>query len=115
MKNRLAFLNVFFALSMLAAIVSQSVHEIAHYAEFQKERHCHHEQQSRENISHEHVNLNHCPVCDLAFTHFTTPDIFGFRLHRPVFSTDKPFSQSNGITQFFRGSLFALRAPPTLV
>lgn len=115
MKKRLVFLNVFFALSMLAAIVSQSLHEMAHYTEFKKERHCHHEQQSREDVSHEHVNLDHCHLCDFVFANFTTPEIFSFQIQKAVLTADKPFAHNREITQFFRGSLFALRAPPTLV
>ncbi|WP_146185049.1 hypothetical protein [Flavobacterium pallidum] len=115
MKKRLVFLNVFFALSMLAAIVSQSVHEMAHYAEFKKERHCLHGEQSSENFSHEHVSLDHCHICDFVFANFTTPEIFSFQMQKPVFTADKPFSQNREITQFFRGSLFALRGPPALV
>ena len=112
MKKRLVLAPILLALSMLFAIGLQSVHEIGHYREWQKERHCTHKENGATNLSHEHSKLDHCPICDFNFAHFTAPSIFQLHLSGAGVVLQRPNRSYDAGSDYFCGSLFALRAPP---
>ncbi len=108
-------LNVFFALSLLTALFAQSAHSIAHYEEARTQKHCHHHSLAKTDITHEHASLDHCSVCDFTFAAFTSPVAIIFPVPATIYQNLHPFESSREIISHFRGSLFALRAPPTLM
>ncbi|RZM10306.1 MAG: hypothetical protein EOO88_48310 [Pedobacter sp.] len=114
MRNKIIF-NLFFALSLMAALFAQSAHSIAHYEESLTQKHCHHQSSAKANITHQHASLDHCSVCDFTFAAFTSPVAITFPVPTAVFQNLHPFEARQEIVSHFRGSLFALRAPPTLM
>lgn len=114
MKKRI--LNTSFALSLLIllSIVLQSVHSFRHINDFLSEKKCdHHYAINKTIISHQHHQLDHCFSCEFTFSTFLAPDLLSFQCSKSAsFSLYTAF-YSKEITQYFKGSLFQLRAPPS--
>lgn len=113
MKKKFAILNSFLAIAVLFSMLFQFVHSSEHLAKQLSEKECHHKYTSNQEITHQH-HVDDCFVCHFSVSSFITTGI-----HRFEFSTNPVFSKvtlfrSLEITQFFKGSLFALRAPPTI-
>jgi hypothetical protein len=116
MKKRNAFLSLFFGTIVLAALLLQSIHAIHHIDASFKEKKCHHiYAKNKTEITHSHHNFEHCFVCEFTFSHSITADFYSFQYKKSTFLTSYSYSYSKEITPFFKGSLFALRAPPNFI
>jgi hypothetical protein len=115
MKKRFVILNSFLALAVLFAMLFQSVHSFEHLAQQLSEKECHHKYSSREEITHQHHNFDYCFVCDLKMSNFISSDFSCFEFQNTIIPSGYTFFESREITQFFKGSLFALRAPPNFI
>lgn len=115
MKKKFVILNTFLALAVLFAMGFQSVHSFEHLAQQLSEKKCHHESTSKQQITHQHHNLDHCFVCNFSLSSFIAADISSFEFQKTNFPSGYTFFKSREITQFFKGSLFALRAPPVFI
>lgn len=101
---------------VLAAVLLQSIHAIHHIDESFKEKKCHHiYAKNKTEITHSHNNFEHCFVCEFTFSNSVTSDFFTFQYKKSTFLTSYSCFHSKEITQFFKGSLFALRAPPSFI
>jgi hypothetical protein len=110
------YTSQFFGLLVLFALLLQSVHSIHHLEEVFVEKKCHHDfSKNSSEITHSHNNLEHCFVCEFTFSNAVTASFFSFEHKNPVVSNSYSFFHSKEITQFFKGSLFALRAPPAFI
>jgi PP-loop superfamily ATP-utilizing enzyme len=112
MKKRFGILNMFLMLAVLSSMLLQSVHSYEHILRQATEKKCHHTSNSKSQITHQHHNLEHCFVCDFAFSSFIITRKTNFETPKTVIASGTPFSDAFAITQFFKGSLFSLRAPP---
>jgi hypothetical protein len=112
MKKRFGILNLFLMLAVLSSMLLQSVHSYEHIFRQATEKKCHHISNSKSQITHQHHNLEHCFVCDFAFSSFIASGNTHYQTPKIVIASETPFSDALVITQFFKGSLFALRAPP---
>jgi hypothetical protein len=116
MKKRNTFLSLFFGTIVLVALLLQSIHAIHHIDESFKEKKCLHiYAKNKTEITHSHHNFEHCFACEFTFSNSITADFFSFQYKKPTFSTSYLYFHSKEITQFFKGSLFALRAPPNFI
>ena len=101
---------------IMSAILLQSFHSYHHLEQFITEKHCHHNYaQNKTEINHSHHNFEHCFVCEFALGNYTPTSFFTFDFKKIVVHTSCDISYSKEITHYFKGSLFALRAPPSFI
>ena len=116
MKKRNVVLSLFLGWIVVAALLLQSMHAIHHIDESFKEKKCQHIQaKNTAEITHSHANLDHCFVCEFTFSTAVKSSFFSFEFKKPVVATFYSFFYSREITNYFKGSLFALRAPPSFI
>jgi len=116
MNKRNSFLSFSFGLLVVFALLLQSLHSIHHLEETLVEKKCHHNySKSNSEITHSHHNLDHCFLCEFTFSTAVNSPFFSIENKNPVVNTSYSFSHSKEIAQFYKGSLFALRAPPTFI
>ncbi len=116
MIKKYKIIGLFFTLTVLGAILLQSFHGYHHLENFAAEHHCDHQYNHKKTeINHTHHDFDHCFVCEFALGHFTKPDLFVVILHKTAVSVSYSFFYSKEILNAFRGSLFALRAPPEII
>jgi hypothetical protein len=115
MKKKFLILNYLMPVVLLFSIVFQAVHSYEHIEEQFSEKKCLHRQVSNHELTHQHQTFEHCFVCDFALNNFVTQDFLYFNFENIAVTSQSPFSNSKEITLFFRGSLFALRAPPSFI
>lgn len=103
-------------LIVLFAMLAQSFDAMGHLKEQFSEKHCHHKyDHSKSEIHHAHEGMDHCFVCEFAFSSFISPSKMTFTAQKAEVVSKYSTFYSREITQFFRGSLFALRAPPSFI
>lgn len=115
MKKRIGILNFLLAFAVLFAMLFQSAHTYQHLAQQLSEKKCHHSHTSKHEITHQHHNLEHCFVCDFKISSFTYSEIASYEFQDTIINSRYTFFKSREITEFFKGSLFALRAPPVFI
>jgi hypothetical protein len=115
MKKKFVIVNSFLVLAVLFAMLFQSVHSYEHLSQQLSEKKCQHKYTSSKEITHQHHNFDHCIVCNFTISNFVTSDNSHFEFKKMIISSGYSFFKSREITQFFKGSLFALRAPPIFI
>jgi hypothetical protein len=115
MKKKFVIVNYFLTVAVLFSILFQFVHGYEHLSKQFSKKKCHHRYISSEEITHQHQDLDHCFFCDFAVSNFISSNITHFVLKKTTNHTRNSFFKSKEITQFFKGSLFALRAPPSFI
>ncbi|NNT71256.1 hypothetical protein HKT18_03405 [Flavobacterium sp. IMCC34852] len=116
MKRKLLFTNALMGLMILFAIFFQSIHSFEHLVKQFSEKECHHVyHEHKTEVTHGHDGLEKCFVCEFAFSNYTSTPVKPFDFRNKEVPTLYTFFYSKEITQKFRGSLFALRAPPFFI
>lgn len=116
MKKRNVILSFSFGLLVVFALLLQSMHSIHHLEEAFVEEKCHHDySKSNAEITHSHHHFDNCFVCEFTFSTAVTTTFFSFEYKNQEVATSYSFSYSREITHYFKGSFFALRAPPTFI
>lgn len=116
MKKKYFLISQFFGYLVLFAIVLQSVHSIHHLEKTFIEKQCHHSySKSGTEITHAHHNLDHCFVCEFTFSTAVNAGFISFEYKNSAVSNSYAAFHSKEITNYFKGSLFALRAPPVFI
>jgi hypothetical protein len=115
MKNKFVFINSLLSIVVLFSILFQSVHSYEHLIKQISEKKCHHKVTNSSQITHQHHNLEHCFVCDFTLGGFVTPNISLFKFLKNQICTRYSNFYSREITNYFKGSLFSLRAPPSFI
>lgn len=113
MKNNF-LISSFMSVVMLLAILFQSTHSYEHLIKELTEKKCLHKHISSQEITHNH-KFEKCFLCDFGFSNFTDIDVFSFKhlKFNNLFAYSLNYSEQ--ITNYFKGSLFALRAPPRFI
>lgn len=115
MKKNNSIGSFVFGLMVFLAILIQSAHSFHHLEEAFTREHCHHDySKNHSQITHNH-SFDHCFTCEFTFSNSLKSEISSFNFKKSHFHTVYNFFQSREITQFFCGSLFALRAPPIFI
>ena len=116
MNKKITILSLSFTIVILSAILLQSLHSFHHLEKFLSEKHCHHKYTSHKTeINHSHNHFDYCFVCEFALSNYTNTSVFTFDFKKIDLHTSYTISYSKEITQYFKGSLFALRAPPSFI
>jgi len=115
MKKKFIILNSFLVFAVLFSMLFQYVHSYEHLAKQLSEKKCDHKYTSSQEITHQHHNFDHCFVCNFIISNFIYSNISYFEFKKIIIPSGSTFFKSREITQFFRGSLFALRAPPSFM
>ena len=116
MMKRSQLSGFLFSLFVLGAVLLESVHGFHHLETFSSEKRCHHYYNHKKTeIGHAHHDFEDCFVCEFAFSSYTSVSYFTLNFRKPEINAQYIFSYSKEITHYFRGTLFALRAPPTVV
>lgn len=103
------------AVVVLLALLFQSVHSYEHISKLLSEKKCLHNQASEKEITHQHQDFEHCLFCDFILNDTILKDVAYINFDTKIVAIKISFSNSKQITQFFRGSLFSLRAPPSFI
>ena len=114
MKKKFVIINSFLMLAVLFSMLFQYVHSYEHLAKQLSEKECSHKYISSQEITHQHHDFDNCFVCNFTVSTFISSDISNFEFKKIIFPSGYSLFNSREITQFFKGSLFALRAPPII-
>lgn len=97
---------------VLFSMLLQSVHSYEHLAKLFSEKECHHHYSQKTEINHQHHPFDHCFVCEFTFGSYLETTLFSIK-NRITIAVFQQYSfLYKSTSQFFKGSLFALRAPP---
>jgi hypothetical protein len=113
MKKKFILINVLLSVAVLFSILFQSVHSYEHHSEQLEIKKCNHQHlKNKTQINHSHQSIDNCFTCGFSLGFFTTtvPAVFEFHQNASVANVVISYFQSH--FSFFKGSLFALRAPP---
>jgi hypothetical protein len=103
-------------LVVLLAILFQSFDAMSHLEKQFSEKHCNHiYNHHKTEVNHAHEGFEHCFTCEFTFSNFIPAPKTTFISPKVEVATQYSFFYSKEITQYFRGSLFALRAPPSFI
>lgn len=103
-------------LVVLLAILFQSFDAMSHLEKQFSEKHCYHNyHRHKTEITHAHKGFDHCFTCEFTFSSFISPSKLTFTSQKVEVVTKYSSYYSREITHFFRGSLFAMRAPPSFI
>lgn len=99
---------------VLFSIFFQSIHSYEHLSEQMSQSIClHEENDNTANITHAHIHFENCFVCQFSFSPLKLSESFLLSSTNFELSTNYTLFKLNEIvTISFKGSLFALRAPP---
>lgn len=115
-KKKSVILSSLLMFAVLFSILFQSIHSYEHLAKQLSQKQCHHKYTNDSTeITHQHHNFDHCFVCEFTLNSFVASDISSFEFKKITIPSGYTFFRSRAITQFFKGSLFALRAPPSFI
>ncbi len=113
MKKKYIIINVLLSMTVLFSILFQAIHSYEHHSEALAEKHCeHHYSKNKTEVTHAHKVLENCEVCSFQFSSFTTTEFYEFQFHKNGVVKALSSFLSPQHSSFFKGSLFALRAPP---
>lgn len=115
MKEKRIILNSFLTLIVLLSILFQYGHSYKHAAQQLSEKKCSHKYNSSQEITHQHKDLENCFICNFRLSTPISSNISVFEFKKIIFPSGYTVFNSREITQFFKGSLFALRAPPFFI
>jgi len=114
-KKKILIINLLISLTVLFAMLFQTIHSYEHLYQQLTEKHCDHKYSANEKqITHSHDLDNNCPVCHFTFSTFISNSFPAFSFHKLNVAALKIIFQNKVSSTFFKGSLFGLRAPPTL-
>lgn len=115
MKKKIAVLNFLMSFAVLFAMLFQTVHSYEHILRQASEKHCDHKYTAgQKEITHSHSVDSNCHICHFAFSTYIPNTFEAFSFHKTTVEISGIFFYFESISTFFKGSLFALRAPPAL-
>lgn len=116
MKKKIVLINLFMSVTVLFAMLFQTIHSYEHiYKQLTEQRCDHHYVDGQKQITHSHSADTNCHVCHFAFSTFIPNNFQALSFHKVNIETSYLFFYTRGASVFFKGSLFALRAPPATV
>ncbi|MFC6875649.1 hypothetical protein ACFQZF_04465 [Flavobacterium myungsuense] len=112
MKKRFVIVNSVLMFVVLFSMLLQSLHSFEHLAKLFAEKECHHHYSQKTEINHQHHPFDHCFVCEFTFGSYVSTALFSLKNRIIVTISQQYTFLYKHTSQFFKGSLFALRAPP---
>lgn len=115
MKKKIAVLNFLMSFTVLFAMLFQTAHSYEHILNQLSEKHCNHKYTpGQKEITHSHSADANCHSCHFAFSTFIPNTFQALSFHKSIAVASFKYFYFERISAFFKGSLFALRAPPAL-
>lgn len=115
MKNKANIFNFLFSGLVLFLILFQSLHSYVHLFEKISEEICVHEHdENKHDLTHAHHDFDNCFVCHFSFSPFKLSETHLSQIKKCELFSNHHFVYTRQVFLFFKGSLFALRAPPTV-
>ena len=111
MKKNKILINFSLVIAILFSILFQSHDSYVHFEKEKTEKVCLHESLSKHQITHQHHSLEHCFVCEFAFSSAIQFTAFGFKPQKISFKTPNSFYYSDVVITFDKNSTL-LRGPP---
>jgi protein-arginine kinase activator protein McsA len=93
----------------------QGIDAIYHIETDSKKENCVHLSKVKTQITHSHHGIEHCKICDFTFSNFIYTNQFALTFKKISSVSKHTVSYSQEITQFFKGALYSLRAPPIFI
>ncbi|MCD0471900.1 hypothetical protein [Flavobacterium sp. JAS] len=116
MKKRIVLINLFMSVTVLFAMLFQTIHSYEHVYKQLTEKRCnHHSVVGQKQITHSHTVDTNCHVCHFAFSTFIPNSSQALSFHKVTIETSYVYYYTKVASNFFKGSLFALRAPPSII
>ncbi|WP_395054291.1 hypothetical protein [Flavobacterium sp.] len=113
MNKKSVKISLSFAILFLIAILVQSIHSYAHFSDLKTEKKCHHNHYKNvAEVNDSHIKSHHCFTCEFTFSNALKSEVFTILSVKKIISVFYSFTHSKEIISHFKGSLFALRAPP---
>ena len=109
-KNKILF-NFSLVIAILFSILFQSHDSYEHFEKEKAEKVCRHENSSKHEITHQHHSLEHCFVCEFAFSSATPFSFFELNTPKRIVKTPRSFYYSDVVITFEKKSNL-LRGPP---
>jgi hypothetical protein len=114
MKKKLKLINILLPLVVLFAILFPAIHSYDHI-------HNHNSNSKKTELYHTaktefkiHKHHEECAICHFKFSPITTFTFEPFEFYKNSIITSFVVFYSKSYSSFFKGSLFALRAPPRI-
>lgn len=113
-KNLISKLLLF---SLVASFLLQTVHSYEHLVLQPTKEICQHESNnnSKKQITHAHAAVEQCKVCGFSISSFIENSFVVFTVTDFVEEQMYSLSKNYQNIPFYKGSLFALRAPPSML
>jgi len=109
-KNKI-LIHFSIVIAILFSILFQSYDSYTHIKKEKAETACHHKGKSKHQITHQHHSLEHCFVCEFAFSSAAPFTVFDFKTTKIVFKTQHHFYYSDVVKSYTNNSNL-LRGPP---
>lgn len=115
MKKKIILVNFLMSIIVLSAMLFQTIHSYEHVFKQLKEKPCeHHTSANHKQITHSHNVDGKCHICHFAFSTYIPNSFQAVIFQKIHLDTKTVFVYTKSVSTFFKGSLFALRAPPAL-
>ncbi len=111
MKKNKILIHFSIVIAILFSILFQSHDSYAHFEKEKTETVCHHKSSSKHQITHQHDSLEHCFVCEFAFSSAAPFSLFEFNPQKKVFKTQISFYYSD-VVKIHPNNSNLLRGPP---
>ncbi|HLA54517.1 MAG TPA: hypothetical protein VK623_00320 [Flavobacterium sp.] len=116
MKKRFVIVNFALMLAVLFSISFQSYDAAQHFEKEFSAPKCHHKYgATNQEITHQHHNFEHCPVCDFSFSSFISGETILFKSGISSFLQIPYFLTANKIFLSYPGKTCSLRGPPSFI
>ncbi len=116
MNKKNSILGFVFGVFVLLALFLQSFHSTSHLVTLLSEKECQHKYNlNKTEFGHAHHDFDHCFVCEFTFSTSLKSDFSSFDFKKTAFFNSYSVAHSKEIINHFKGSLFALRAPPSFI
>lgn len=115
MKKIQGLISGLLIVAVVFTLLFQSVHSYEHLSQQLSEKKCHHSYRFRSEITHTHHNANHCFVCEFTPSQAVTATITFFEVKHFIAVPKYTFFYAKQVALYYKGSLFALRAPPVFI
>ena len=111
MKKNKILIHFSIVIAILFSILFQSHDSYDHFIKEKAESECRHKSSSKHQITHQHHSLEHCFVCEFAFSSAVPFSAFYFKPRKISFKTQSSFYYSDVFKTFTKNSNL-LRGPP---
>lgn len=113
-KKKQAIFNFSLMIVVLFSMLFQSFHSYKHLSKELSQEICHHKYSlHKTEFTHQHNGFDHCFICEFTFSNYIPTEFSFFEFKLATIPTGYSYYYSSENSQYFKGSFFSLRAPPS--